>query len=454
MNTKRCPKVPITISEFSRDRIVLRSTGDMDFKIVFPAVLGAFLVVPGAVQGLTHQPLLPVPTFLLLGVGIVLMLLSILLRSPTWELIIRSSDQKIINSRNYKTLISFSDITSIYLKQELQTNRWRIELETLKNKRFTLVYGYPLDVALYFGMHLSYMFARPFKVPQDVPLPDQIQQKWQLPWNMPSSFFPVEWTILAGALGSLILLFSAFHNLNLFNPFVFPRWLLVPSFALPAALLCKTVLVKRGMRAMYSAQNFSILLLILITVLELSAPKLVLWSLIPVFLFGTLAITSALEGRKAVTSIAIAIAAILFTGPLCVQSIIGYYTIKHFDPGVVDAINLYNIKNNQPESEATWKLNRPGEIRNFTMTLNKIKVQKQEKRPVSHAIQMEVIRPFGENMHLLIHREGVRKGAVAVIRMMTNYLGFRVCLVSLSGKDLDDALIRLGLKTHFWPPEY
>ncbi|MBN1355052.1 hypothetical protein JXA40_02165 [bacterium] len=452
MKKHHCPPVPMTITRFSRDRIELKSTSDASVFVKIPSIAGIYLLVIGSIEMLTVRSILPGPGYILALTGALILYLAFRLRRKSWEIIFDGSNQIIHGLLGYQKEIPFSDVLSIFLIPEADSDLWRVEIELKDKSSPVAAWDYPMDVARMLGHHLSYVIARPLKIHPLIQPPDPHEIQWELQYKMPKARFPAEWMVLAAAAGALTAVFFEYSALNLFSLLFFPRWLLIMAVAVPGAVLAVNALDRRGVTAMAGYISGVIAGIICSAVAGLKWPACAAAGLIAPAFFSILLLNTAMQKKR---SILLWIALILCASaglPLTLKSVSAYYSFRQIDPGIIEKIIIQSTS--IETNPKTWILEKPFEIRAITIDLGNAEIIKSFRSARSRLLKMELVRPFGPDSRLIICREGTGQAARVILEIWDDFWYRPKRLAVLSSADLDLTLTRISEQYGFWPPEY
>jgi hypothetical protein len=454
MKKRRCPPVPVTITKFTQDRIILKSTSDGSIFVNIPACLGIYLFVLGCIECLSGISLIPGPSIILVLIGIVLNVIAFGCHRESWEIHIDDKTQSISGLRDNRFEIPFKDISGIHLVPEEESDDWRVELEMNDKSDTVLVWDYPLDVAVFLGHHLSYMIARPFIMPKNTSMPAPPEQRWMFPFKMPKGRFFAEWLIFSAALAAGTVIFKEFASLNVFGWLLFPRWLLIISVAVPGAFLLINVLDKKGVRSTVRTSVALIILIVLCGACAVAWPASASCGLIAMLCFGIMTINARIQGKRLVLLLIVTLICGAAGIPLTAKSISTYMTLRHIDPGVIETIVFSKSINTADDQTDKWTVEKPAEIREIVKNISKADFYKFSKTARSHALFVFINRPFGHNNMLKMYREGAGASPRVVLEIWDQFLGRSHRFGVFSSTEMDATLTTIGSRNGFWPQGY
>jgi hypothetical protein len=452
MNPKRHPPVPLAITQISSHQIVLTSTRDAALPVRFLAVSGSFLTVLGILQGLNPQNNAALSGISLILLGLACIFLSGKLRHGAYEIYVNGDARLIAGLKNFPENLEFSRILSIALQPEPRSNLWGLELEIDGIAPVTLVKDYPFELVMFLGSHLSYLIARPFKLPRTISTNQIPPVKWTLPYKAPVLRFPLEWGLISAGLAAFVALLLDFNSLNFASFLFWPKWVSVLLVTLAGTQPVSSAYLRYGLRAGANSCAGAILLVILVAWIALVYPAPVLLGLIPGICILLISIPAIIRKKHFIPWIASGVALVFAGIPFSYECISTFHYVRTLDPGIIEKIEISNHPTDGNAAPRNWIIERPEEIRSFMKQIHDLTPQKNDRIPRSGFLDARISRPLGKPLRLKLQHQGAGMSAIAVADMRDSYLGFEVDLGSLASAEMDAFLFELSSNYEFWPP--
>ena len=433
----------VTLSHFSPLGIIFTSRKGAYWYDITVAVIGSILV-PFSVNRLClTNSSYTAGTLGVLCVGLMLMIVPLVIRGRSAEISFLSATRQIIGVSKSSPPLFFSDVYRLQL--HLTQDKCSLTVFFKNDVSIVLFNDFPLNLALRIGVHLGKLLEIPVTNQNGKPIRHGIEIDWTLPYQLPSGWFPLEYTLfsIAYASGISIMLSYNLHSIFLFD--VAPKWLFMPVLSFPASQLLKNVHHNRNYYDAAKLLAFFILLCIGFIIWSSMEPAITFLGLMPGAILLFFLLVNYSERKKIGLLLLPGIVVLLFSIVFSVFVSYHYHSFFLLDASVIDQIHITR------SAESTVTLEYPSDIKLFLGALQDSNLYRSSSEPRSASLNAHIVRPAGRDYFIELHREGMGSKAGVVGRLSCKWFKGPLFLATINSVSADTTLESFyGV----WPPGY